>query len=173
MLSEGVSGTPMPGVEVSGTVALTAGDVSKATVVLTTATIDGVANAYGYVAGENDYVAQVGADGTWKLDIVPQGTYTMLIRKPGALYYQKNSFTVGTEAITYKLVTLPVGDLDVDGTVEFSDLMLLIGERNYGKPVTDDGVLTIADFDDDGTIAFSDLMLLIGARNYTMTAHIE
>lgn len=171
-----IIGEEFQGAAVRGTVALTTGDVAKATVVLTKNEIADAAAAYGYEADEanGDYTAQVGEDGSYELEAVEEGTYTLLIRKPGALYYQKNGLAVGSEdAELADTVTLPVGDLNMDGTVNDGDLGELISSTNFNKGIGDEGVLIICDLNGDGSINDGDLGELISAANFNQTAIVE
>jgi hypothetical protein len=51
-----------------------------------------------------------------------------------------------------------IGDIDGDGKVGFSDLLILA--RNYGQP----GTFSQGDLDGDGNVNFADLLIV--ARNY-------
>lgn len=53
---------------------------------------------------------------------------------------------------------LVTGDLNADGSVNFSDLLILA--QHYGQP----GTLADGDVNGDGTVNFADLLLL--AQNY-------
>lgn len=166
------------GVTVSGNVALTAGDVSQATVVLTQTTIEGASDAYRFSAGEADYTATVAADGSYSIPNVEDGPYTVLIRKPGALYYQKDGFKVEASAttdgvVTFKDVTLSVGDLNLDGTINDGDLGELISNANFNKTVADQGVLVICDLNADDSINDGDLGELISSANFNHQAIVE
>ena len=168
-----VSDTPL-GVAVSGRVALTAGDVSKATVVLIAegTALNTAAEAYAYEATADDYTAAVGADGTWSMETVAAGTYTLLIRKPGALYYQKNHFVVGDEPVEYKAVTLPVGDLNLDGKVTATDQNVVLSSKNYNKNA-EDAEKAYADLNHDGKVTAADQNTILSSKNYNKSAQVE
>lgn len=162
------------GVTVSGNVALTAGNVSSASVILTKTTIGGAEEAYKYTAGTGDYTASVSSSGAFTLEGVAADEYTLLIRKPGALYYQKNKFKVEAENVVLpETVTLSVGDVDKDGYIALSDISVLMDPVNYGNQIGGAGVLEIGDLDEDGYIALSDISVIMDERNYGKEAIAE
>lgn len=171
---------PGSGVTVSGTVALTEGDVSRTTVILTTRKIDGAAAAYQFTPDGGDLEVGVTAvderTGTYSFDAVSEDTYTLLIRKPGALYYQKNNLAVGKTDIDYKAVTLSVGDLNGDGVINNTDKGLVVHEDNFLKrpdEETQKPTLPSADLNNDGIINNTDKGLVVHVDNFLMRAIVE
>lgn len=167
-----VIGNTAQGVTVSGSVTLTSGDVSKVTVVLTKNTIDGAAAAYAYPANaaNGDYEVSVNADGTYTIEGVAAETYTLLIRKPGALYYQRNGLEIGRDDLNLsELVTLPVGDLDRNGVINALDLNTLVGSDTFGK-APEDAEYSWADLDDNDIINALDLNTLVSSDNFGKSA---
>lgn len=161
------------GVEVTGKVALTLkADLTSATVLLTADTIANAKAAYEYDASKAAYTAEVDADGNYSFPTVTAGIYTMLIRRPGALYYQVNNFQVETEEVVWKDVTLPVGDLDKNGTVNATDLGVLLNATNFGKSAQEAAVPT-SDLDGNKTINATDMGILLNALNFGKNAVIE
>jgi hypothetical protein len=64
----------------------------------------------------------------------------------------------GTTAFSAELAVTRMGDIDRDGSVNFSDLLALA--QHYGQP----GTPAVGDLNADGRIDFADLLLL--AQNY-------
>lgn len=162
------------GTAVSGTVDRTVGKgMAGATVVLTTKTITTAKEAYAYKAQAGDFTAVVGEDGSYRIEGVAADTYTMLIRMPGAGYYQKNNFQVGGEPITYKNVTLYLGDLNGDGRINATDITVVTNGKNYNKRITDEGVDIGADLNGDGRINATDITSITNAKNYNVRISAE
>ena len=112
--------------------------------------ITGLQNPYGItVSGSNLFVAC-----DWGPSHV--GEYTT---SGGAI----NPYLMSTGSIDYNVaVAGPAGDVNNDGVVNFSDLLIVA--QNYGKP----GTFGDGDFNGDGIVNFADLLSL--AQNYGQTA---
>ncbi len=70
--------------------------------------------------------------------------------------------TMGSEEI----ITLPYGDVNGDGNVDFSDLDLIRSASNYNKTTELSDIGANGDLNNDGMINFSELDLIRSADNY-------
>lgn len=174
-VSEPVAVENFKGVTVTGSVALTAGDAGKVTAVLTKTKIADASAAYAFDADESkDLIAVVTVDSDdptqagYVFEGVEPGTYTLLIRKPGALYYLDSAFTVEGAAAA-ETVTLSVGDLDRNGVINALDLNTLVSSDTFGK-LPSAAAYPWADLDGNDIINALDLNALVSNENFGKSA---
>lgn len=113
--------------------------------------------------GTETYTATTDAKGTFTLDGVTAGDYTLTITMPGYLSYTKTTLTV-EDATTVTAKELLGGEIEVDGQVTILDLSKLLGE--YGQVI-----VTASDINGDGQVTILDLSILLG--NYGQVAVTE
>lgn len=92
---------------------------------------------------------------------VAEGTYKLTVSVPKHLSYTMNELVVAADVD--KAVTVKGGELDINGTIDFDDLNVVL--NNYGEVVED------ADIDGIGTVNFDDLNIVL--NNYGATAVVE
>lgn len=112
-------------------------------------------------AGET-FTGTTAADGSYAIDSVPEGTYTLEITMGGYLSYTKKAFQVdGTEAGAVQLVA---GDINDNTQVEIGDLTTLLGDymKEGERP---------ADLNGNTQVEIADLSLLLS--NYMKQATVE
>ena len=108
-------------------------------------------------------------DGTYEIYVIP-GTYDILLDKGGYLDHIYISKTVNEgDTIDLGTKTLLAGELNKDGSIEISDLSLLL--NSFGITSTDITFNPDMDFNDDKVIDISDLSILLS--DYLETRIIE
>ncbi len=111
-------------------------------------------------------------DGTYMLEITEEGTYTVVVEKPGYL-----SYTVADIEITEGLIVeikehkLLAGDVVQDGEIELDDLVNLNANLNTTIDEENKEEKGIYDFNEDGTIDLEDRKIL--QKNYGKKNEVE
>lgn len=114
-----------------------------------------------------DYITE--DDGTYEIYVIP-GTYDVLLDKGGYLDHIYTSKTVNEgDTIDLGQKELLAGDLNKDGSIEISDLSLLL--NLFGIESADSMFDSIYDFNEDSVIDISDLSILLS--DYLETRCIE
>lgn len=114
-----------------------------------------------------DYVTK--DDGTYEIYVIP-GTYDVLLDKGGYLDHIYISKTVNEgDIIDLGTKELLAGEINKDGSIEISDLSLLID--SFGITSADSTFNSDMDFNDDEIIDISDLSILLS--DYLETRCIE
>lgn len=101
------------------------------------------------------------ADFSWAIEEVEDGTYTIVVSKPGWLAQQVNDVVVSGQDVVVATITLSAGDANSDGLVNASDLSMLLG--GFGAGSADETYATNIDFNGDCIVNASDLSLLLGS----------
>lgn len=103
---------------------------------------------------------------TFDFTSVAEGTYDLKVTKAGHAVYWVTGIPVGEQELTIdEKITLPGGDINGDGNINVSDLVLLTSVKNYNKGVTE-ADNAACDINGDGNINVSDLVLLTSSANY-------
>ena len=114
-----------------------------------------------------DYVTK--DDGTYEIYVIP-GTYDVLLDKGGYLDHIYISKVVNEgDIIDLGTKELLAGELNKDGSIEISDLSLLLA--SFGITSSDATFNPDMDFNEDEVIDISDLSILL--NDYLETRHIE
>jgi len=90
------------------------------------------------------------------------------ISRTGYLNYINLSFPIESSDVDFGVITLRPGDLNRNGQVTSSDLLILFA--NYsgrGYPITN----PLADINGDGVVDYNDLQLLL--NNFMLTADVD
>lgn len=104
--------------------------------------------------GEASVTAVPDEMGTYTIE-VDNGTYTVVVGRPGYLYRTFSNVKVSDSDVTLAATALLAGEFDEDGAITISDLTELI--KVYQKPEFD----AQFDLDDSGDVTISDLTILI------------
>lgn len=93
---------------------------------------------------------------------IPEGTYKLVIYKPGGYATHIESITVGSESIEKNIQLSLIGDVDANGIVNATDRMILIRYLahwpGYEKYIVS---MKSADVNQDGNVNATDRMVLI------------
>lgn len=73
------------------------------------------------------------ADFSWAIEEVEDGTYTLIVSKPGWLSYQLNDVVVSGQDLVLDTITLTAGDITSDGIINATDLGALLGAFGAGS----------------------------------------
>jgi len=93
-------------------------------------------------------VAKTDAQGAFRIETVPAGTYTIVAQYPGALPLQLEAVEIREGTVTLPSASLRSGDLDGDGDIDIYDLV-----RYASNPEA-------IDVNGDGTVNVRDLLTL-------------
>ena len=135
-----------------------------------------------YAAGTTSAVKSVTVTGNNASDQVTQdftiagvapGTYDLVITKPAHLKYTVKNLVVGSSSLDltaqsgkpYRTISMIVGDLDGDGSINVSDLNVLWDAASFNKN-TDAAAKPLSDLNGDGNVNVSDLNILWDASNF-------
>ena len=135
-----------------------------------------------YAAGTTSAVKSVTVNGNNASDQVTQdftiagvapGTYDLVITKPAHLKYTVKNLVVGSSSLDltaqsgkpYRTISMIVGDLDGDGSINVSDLNVLWDAASFNKN-TDAAAKPLSDLNGDGNVNVSDLNILWDASNF-------
>lgn len=135
-----------------------------------------------YTAGTTSAVKSVTVTGNNASDQVTQdftiagvapGTYDLVITKPAHLKYTVKNLVVGSSSLDltarsgkpYRTISMIVGDLDGDGSINVSDLNVLWDAASFNKN-TDAAAKPLSDLNGDGNVNVSDLNILWDASNF-------
>ena len=102
---------------------------------------------------------------TFKLTSVPAGRYDLKVTKEGHTPYWVKGVPAETDIALKTPITLAVGDVDGNGSVNGLDLNTVTSSNNYGKLVSEAQVKT-TDVNGDGNVNGLDLNLITSTSNY-------
>lgn len=105
-------------------------------------------------AGENKTDGTVAEDGSYTI-AVADGTYAVVVGKPGYLYKTYSDVAVAGADKDLGSITLIPGDFNVDDKVSLTDLTSFLS--NYEEPEFD----SMYDLNDDGKVTMTDLTLFL------------
>lgn len=100
----------------------------------------------------------VAADGKYEI-VVDNGTYTVVVGRPGYLYRTYSAVEVKDADKDLGAAALIAGDYTGDGAINLSDLQPVLS--NFEKTSADAGYVAALDFNDDGVINLKDLQPIL------------
>lgn len=89
-------------------------------------------------------VAKTDAQGTFRIEAVPAGTYTLAAQHPGSLPLQLEAIEIREGTITLPTISLRSGDLDGDGDIDIFDLVRYASNPG-ATDVNGDGKVNVRD----------------------------
>ncbi len=110
-------------------------------------------------------------------ETVAEGTYDLVVTKPGHLSYTVKNVVVGSAPLDltaqtgkpYQTITLLAGDVNGDGLIDVGDLSTVWNGANYNKSVAAASDKA-ADLNGDGLVDVGDLNIVWNAANYNKKA---
>ena len=110
-------------------------------------------------------------------ETVAEGTYDLVVTKPGHLSYTVKNVVVGSAPLDltaqtgkpYRVITLLAGDVNGDGLIDVGDLSTVWNGANYNKSVAAASDKA-ADLNGDGLVDVGDLNIVWNAANYNKKA---
>ena len=134
--------------------------------------------------GVEKYKTTIGADSgsgqkkqTFTFPAVTEGTYDLVVTKPGHLSYTVTGVVVEDAALdltqhtnaAISTITLLCGDIDGNGFINSTDLGIILKGQNYGKSTATAGDKA-ADLDGNGFINSTDLGIVLQGQHYGKSA---
>lgn len=109
------------------------------------------------------------ADFSWAIEEVEDGTYTLIVSKPGWLSYQLNDVVVSGQDLALGTITLTAGDITSDGIINATDLGALLGA--FGASSSSESYKANIDLTGDCIINATDLGSLLG--NFGASSNVQ
>lgn len=100
---------------------------------------------------------------------IANGTYILVLRKDAHLDLVIENLVVNDGAVNLDPVTLTVGDIDGNGSINLEDRNQVTFSTNFSKSITDDGVNGLTDLDGNGSINLEDANIITFSTNFSQT----
>ncbi len=105
------------------------------------------------------YSATTQADGSYTIDGVPEGQYSLEISAPGFLKYTKSTVEITAEQSQMATVTLKGGDINSSGLIDGTDLGIFTADFGYNAGDTETS--QYSDIDGSGVVMAADLSIFL------------